>query len=240
MAGFFEKVLWTECTGDKFEGCEKKANREHLPPHKNRCECGSNVRQVVKVDAVKAGIAGLLVAALLGGGGWYLRAKAIGAVSGVVGEMPGRGGEQPASGAPISWSVQTERAGAASKLSPARDFEVNGNNFRFRDSLAMGDRMRLEVSYKTDKLYAFHRNGSEAMHLGTESGGRVTLPASDKWFEMDGRQGTEEFILVAAPGALPALDQMTGRPDPVALDREVRNAEASGKTTVVRIQIPQR
>jgi hypothetical protein len=239
MASFFEKVMWTECTADLNPKCPKAVNREHLPAYKTKCtECGSKVREVSKLDLVKVGLVAVAGLLLFGGGGWYVRYRVINGLGGLFGG--GGGSTQPAPNTSgIMWGVETNRGGSIARLSPAQDFQASGNSFRYRDSLTEGDKMRLEVSYKTDKLYAFYRNASEAMRLPTDGGGgRASLPNSNDWFQMDQKTGTEEFILVAASSPVPELDQMTGSFDPVVLDREIRNLESGGKTPVVRIQIP--
>jgi hypothetical protein len=236
MAGFFQKVTWTECTGEMNRDCARFVNKERLPAYKSRCsDCGSKAREVTVPDWLKIGIAAGLCVLLAGGGGWYAWSQN-GLVQGAghVSPTPPGGGPVSAPEA-VSWSLATENG----DLAP-QDFDASGTTYTSRRSFTAGDRLRLEVSYKSGKLYSFYRSASEGKALGQGTSGRTTLPSSNQWFQLDDHTGTEEFILVATDQSLPDLDGMRQNVDPNTLDQTIRKLDSSKRASVTRILVPHR
>jgi len=244
MASFFEKVVWTECTGDQNAQCPRFVNHERLPAYKGKCsDCGSKAREIKRLDPLKVGIlaGGLL---LLSAGGYAMRARLFSDSAVVVapgggsgpGHSGGNGGTSPAA-ALVTWNLQAVRRGADRQLSGA-DFDRKGDIYTSREAFTAGDKLRFEISYRTDRIYAFYRNGFEARLLKADSAGRLTLPDPNQWFQLDDRTGTEEFILVASNQSVPNLEPLTGNFDPTVLDQQISKLNSGKDMSVVRIRVP--
>ncbi len=240
MFGFLQTVLWTECIGEIDPKCPKLANRERLPAYKAKCACGGRVRAVKRINPLRAAIAAFLVLGLTGGlYAFYATGPR---------PVPSHQDPGPVTQAPvkppqpepaISWTVDAIHSGGRSTWTVS-DFDRAGNSFWPKRMLSAGDRVRLEVRHRSAKLYAFYRNSAEASFLTDDTRGRVTLPASSHWFELDGNSTSEEFVLVGADRPVAELEPMTGNFDPVALDLVIRKLEADGVHPVIRLQLGRR
>lgn len=249
MTGFLTTVLWTECLGQVDPKCPKFANRERMPAYKAKCACGGKVRPITKIDPLRAAMVAVLVLGATAGLGALVRASVLDHPRHGANHGEGaRPAPQPApvhtpdpkpAEPPISWTVEAIHGGQRSTWTAA-DFDRSGNAAWPRRVLSAGDRVRLDVTHRTGKLYAFYRNSTEASFLSDDSRGHVTLPASSHWFELDGNSSHEEFVLIGADRTLPELEPMTGNFDPVALDLAIRKIEAAGNIPVARLQLGRR
>jgi hypothetical protein len=239
MASFLEKVVWTECTGEVKQDCSKFVNRERQKEYKKTCsECGSRVKEITKIDPVKAAILAVIVLAILGGGGLYLRSRMMSGVTpGYVDAQPGSssGGTATPDAADLTWSLQTRRQGASGRLMPA-DFERSGNVYTAREPFTLGDRLRVDVSYrKNAKLYAFYRNDSAAKNLTVDADGHAILPSANDWFELDDQRGTEEFVLVSARQPIADLETIGDHFSVTALDERLKGLGRGSSMVLIRV-----
>ncbi len=249
MASFFHKVVATECLGEGDQNCPKFKNKERLPAYKNKCSaCGGKAREIVELDPVKAGVAAVLSMALAGGGMWYVRAKVVGVASDAIrsgsGSTPqpgggGGAGSQQDPSAQLSFSVELDRNGQRSNW-VVGDFERSGATYRAKEALTKGDRARIEISYRSGRVYTFYRGAGDAMRFTSDAPGRVSIPSPTEWVQLDDKPGTEEFIAVGTDSGIPGLDALPAGSsfDPAVLEREIQ--QAGNRAAVMRIQIPHR
>jgi hypothetical protein len=249
MASFFQKVLWTECTGGNNAKCPKFVNRERMPAFRKRCgECGSDAREVVKADPIKVVAAGVLFLLLCSGASWAASASLRhwttslfdhGSSPPTAPADPPTATTPPPARAALTWTFEAEQNGDRRTLSPGRDFSANGAIFRTNEVFHQGDRLRLEATANPlMPIYVFYRNGDDVRRLAANDGGQVTVPSASEWFKLDSRAGTEEFILIASNQRLSKLDEMTGNNlEAAALNSEIRDLSVRKDVALARVQV---